>query len=187
MVGPGWGKSGRWSLLEKLFDSNLPGVLDADGINVLSESENKFQKNQVYPDGRWVFTPHPGEFERLSGINKDVFMLSPLSYLKETAEKYGAVIVLKSHVTFIAAPGGDYSIVDGMNPAMGTGGSGDILAGIIAGFLAQGMEPYKSAVSGVVLHQNIGRACFKEKGWFLAEDLLPYISSTLEKGIPDVR
>ncbi|MCK5200691.1 MAG: NAD(P)H-hydrate dehydratase, partial [Spirochaetales bacterium] len=70
---------------------------------------------------------------------------------------------------------------------MGTGGSGDILAGIIAGFLAQGMDPYRSAVMGVGLHQHIGRICFEEKGWFLAEDLLPYISSTIKRGISDVR
>ena len=185
LVGPGWGKSGRGPLLGKLFDSNLPGVLDADGINVLSELENKSQKNPGFPGGRWVFTPHPGEFERLSGVDKDLFMLSPVPYLKKTAVKYGAVMVLKSHVTFIVSPEGDYSIVDGMNPSMGTGGSGDILAGIIAGFLAQGMDSYKSAIMGVVLHQHIGRVCFEEKGWFLAEDLLPYISSTIKKGISD--
>lgn len=187
LAGPGWGRSGRGLLLEKLFDSNIPGVLDADGINVLLEIENKFQKNPGPTDGRWVFTPHPGEFARLSGIDKDVFMLSPIPYLRATAVKYGAVMVLKSHVTFIVTPEGDYSIVDGMNPSLGTGGSGDILAGIIAGFLAQGMGSYRSAVMGVVLHQHIGRVCFEEKGWFLAEDLLPYISSTIKKGISNGR
>ncbi|RLD31837.1 MAG: bifunctional ADP-dependent NAD(P)H-hydrate dehydratase/NAD(P)H-hydrate epimerase, partial [Bacteroidetes bacterium] len=80
---------------------------------------------------------------------------------------------------FIVTPKGDYTVVDGMNPAMGTGGSGDILSGIITGFLAQGIEPYNAAVLGVTLHQNIGKTCFKEKGWFLAEDLLPYISSSI--------
>ena len=187
LAGPGWGRSGRGPLLEKLFGSGLPGVLHADGLNVLPELENEFQNNPGYLGGRWVFTPHPGEFSGISGIDKDIFLLSPLSYLRKAAAKYGAVIVLKSHVTFIVNQDGDYSIVDGMNPAMGTGGSGDILAGIIAGFLAQGMEPYKSAVMGVVLHQNIGRVCFEEKGWFLAEDLLPYISNTIKKGISDVR
>ncbi len=187
LAGPGWGRSDRSILLDKFFDSNIPGVLDADGINLLADLENKFQKNPGYLNGQWVFTPHPGEFERLSGVDKDVFMLSPIPYLKKVAEKYGAVLVLKSHVTFIVTPNGDYSIVDGMNPAMGTGGSGDVLAGIITGFLAQGMDSYKSAVSGVVLHQNIGRVCFKEKGWFLAEDLLPYISSMSKKVIADVQ
>ena len=185
LAGPGWGRSDRGSLLLKLFDSNLPGVLDADGINVFSELENKFQKIPGPPVGRWVFTPHPEEFARLSGVEKDVFMLSPIPYLRKTAVKYGAVMVLKSHVTYIVTPEGEYSIVDGMNPSMGTGGSGDILAGIIAGFLAQGMEPYKSAVTGVVLHQHIGRICFEEKGWFLAEELLPYISSTIKREISD--
>ena len=187
LVGPGWGRSGRGPLLEKLFDSSLPGVLDADGLNVLPELEEKFQQHQGYLGGKWIFTPHPGEFSGISGIDKDVFLISPLPHLRRAAEKYGAVIVLKSHVTFIVTPDGDYSIVDGMNPAIGTGGSGDILAGIIAGLLAQGIKPYESAKMGVILHQIIGRVCFEEKGWFLAEDLLPYISSTIKKGISDGR
>ena len=187
LAGPGWGRAGRGPLLEKLFDSGLPGVLDADGMYILSELEDKIQKKPGYLEGRWVFTPHPGEFSRISDLDKEEFLISPLPYLREAAAKYGAVIVLKSHVTFIVNPYGDYSIVDGMNPAMGTGGSGDILAGIIAGFLAQGMQPYKSAVMGVILHQAVGRTCFEEKGWFLAEDLLPYISSTMKKGISDVQ
>ena len=185
LAGPGWGRCDRGPLLRKLLDSGLPGVLDADGLNVLSDLKDEFQKNPGSPECRWVFTPHPGEFERLSGVDKDVFLLSPVPYLRKAAVEYNAVIVLKSHVNFIVTPGGDYSIVDGMNPAMGTGGSGDILSGIIAGFLAQGLDPYKAAVGGVVLHQNIGRVCFREKGWFLAEDLLPYISSTIKKGVTD--
>ncbi len=181
LAGPGWGRLGRGPLLEKLFDSGLPGVLDADGLYILSELEDKIKKKHGYLGGRWVFTPHPGEFSRISGLDKKEFLISPLPYLREAAAKYGAVIVLKGHVTFIVTPDGDYSIVDGMNPSMSTGGSGDILAGIIAGLLAQGMQPYESAVMGVILHQTVGRVCFEEKGWFLAEDLLPYISSEIKK------
>ncbi len=180
LAGPGWGTIDRVQFLEKLFDSNLPGVLDADGLNILLKMDLKFKSNPGYLKGSWVFTPHPGEYARISGIDKETFLSSPLFYLKKTAAKYGAVIVLKSHVTFIVNPEGDYTVVDGMNPSLGTGGSGDILSGIIAGLLAQGMDSYNAAVLGVTLHQNIGRACFKDKGWFLAEDLLPYISMEIK-------
>jgi len=146
LAGPGWGTEDRSPLLEKLFDSNIPGVLDADGLNLLLKMESQFVDSPGFLRGSWVFTPHPGEFEGLSGIDKETFLSSPLSFLRETSAKYGAVIVLKSHVTFIVTPKGDYTVVDGMNPAMGTGGSGDILSGIIYGFLAQGIEPYNAAV-----------------------------------------
>ncbi len=180
LAGPGWGTNNRSGLLLWLFESKINGVLDADGLRVLSEVDSKFVKTPGLLNGNWVFTPHPGEFEVISGIEKEKFLLSPLPELKKAAVKYGAVIVLKSHVTFIVTPEGRYTVVDGMNASLGTGGSGDILAGIIAGFVAQGMEPYKSAVMAVILHQKIGKVCFREKGWFLAEDLLPYISSELK-------
>ncbi len=180
LAGPGWGITGRVQFLEKLFESNIPGVLDADGLNLLLKMESLFETNPGYLKGSWVFTPHPGEFEGLSGIDKEIFLSSPLSYLRKTAAKYGAVIVLKSHVTFIVNPEGDYTVVDGMNPSLGIGGSGDILSGIIAGLLAQGLDAYNAAILGVTLHQNIGKSCFREKGWFLAEDLLPYISREIK-------
>jgi len=180
LAGPGWGPEDRSGFLEKLFDSNLPGVLDADGLNLLIKMESKFTNNPGYLRGRWVFTPHPGEYARITGIDKEIFLSSPISYLRKTSAKYGVVIILKSHVTFIVNPNGDYTVVDGMNPSLGTGGSGDILSGIIAGLLAQGMETYEAAVLGVNIHQNIGRRCFEEKGWFLAEDLLPYISMEIK-------
>ncbi|MCK5153007.1 MAG: NAD(P)H-hydrate dehydratase [Spirochaetales bacterium] len=180
LAGPGWGTDSRGELLEKFFDSNLPGVLDADGLHLLVNMGPYFDKYPGKLKGRWVFTPHPGEYESISGVDKEKFLSSPLAYLRKTASQYGAVIVLKSHVTFIVTPGGDYTVVDGMNPSLGTGGSGDILSGIIAGFLAQGIEPYNAAVLGVTLHQNIGRSCFNDNGWFLAEDLLPYISREIK-------
>jgi ADP-dependent NAD(P)H-hydrate dehydratase / NAD(P)H-hydrate epimerase len=181
LAGPGWGTNSRTPILKKIFNSKIYGVLDADGFNALNELEFLFVDKPGYLEGRWVFTPHPGEYSLICGIDKNVFLTNPLPYLEETAKKYGAVIVLKSHVTFIVTPDGSYSVVDGMNPSMGTGGTGDILSGIIAGFLAQGMSPYEGALMGVLLHQKIGRICFKEKGWFLAEDLLPYISSEIKK------
>ena len=180
LAGPGWGTENRGLVLKKLFSSNIPGVLDADGLNLLVKMGREFENNPGYLKSRWVFTPHPGEYARISGIDKEIFLASPLPYLRKTAAEYGAIIVLKSHVIFIVNPEGDYTVVDGMNPSLGTGGSGDILSGIIAGLMAQGIESYKAAVLGVTLHQKIGKTCFMKKGWFLAEDLLPYISMEIK-------
>jgi hydroxyethylthiazole kinase-like uncharacterized protein yjeF len=180
LAGPGWGVEDRKLLLTKLFDSNIPGVLDADALNLLVDMKIDVENNPGYLKGKWVFTPHPGEYSRISGIHKNKFLASPLPYLKKTSAEYGAVVVLKGHVTFIVTPEGDYTIVDGMNPSLATGGSGDILSGIIAGFIAQGLTPYDAAVLGVTIHQKIGKICFKENGWFLAEDLLSYISRAVK-------
>jgi len=121
-------------------------------------------------------TPHPLEFARLAKLSRDEVLddpLPPLLYLSKTLQ---AVIVLKSHVTYVASPNGRYWVLDGMTPALGTGGSGDLLAGVIAGFLAGGLAPEAAACAGVLVHNRAGRRGFAELGWFAAEDLLPYIS-----------
>jgi NAD(P)H-hydrate epimerase len=82
-----------------------------------------------------------------------------------------AVIVMKSHVTYIVPPEGRVLIVDGMNAALGTGGSGDVLAGVIAGLLGSGASAVEAAVGGVLLHTEAGRRCRLANGWFLADDL----------------
>jgi NAD(P)H-hydrate repair Nnr-like enzyme with NAD(P)H-hydrate dehydratase domain len=95
------------------------------------------------------------------------------------SRRYRAVCVLKTHVTYIGAPDGHFAVVDGMNPALGTAGSGDVLAGLVAGFMTQGIDEYSSARLGVLLHARIGELAFREKGWFLAEDLLDYVSAEM--------
>jgi len=172
LVGPGWGISAsrrRW--LRALFAAGA-GVLDADGLNLLAEEE--FDGLDLR--GRWILTPHPLEFARLAKLSRDEVLddpLPPLLYLSKTLQ---AVIVLKSHVTYVASPNGRYWVLDGMTPALGTGGSGDLLAGVIAGFLAGGLAPEAAACAGVLVHNRAGRRGFAELGWFAAEDLLPYIS-----------
>jgi NAD(P)H-hydrate epimerase len=89
------------------------------------------------------------------------------------------VVCLKSHVTIIAGPDGRYGVVDGMNPAMGTGGAGDVLAGIIAGFLARGTGAFDAALAGCAVHDALGKHLFAERGFFLAEDLLDSLSDVV--------
>ncbi len=181
LAGPGWGTDSRKDYLLELLRSSLPGVIDADGIRILASLLDSGELKSIESKDNWVLTPHPGEFEQLTGIPRDKIMNDPLSYLLDFSVKYRMLVVLKSHVIYIVSPDGTAAIIDGMNPAMGTGGSGDILAGIIAGFIAQGISPYNAAVNGVLLHQKAGSVCFQEKGWFLAEDLLPYISILIKE------
>lgn len=176
LVGPGWGlgpERGPW--LTRLLGSGLPGVLDADGITLLSGLPSAPRLG-----GRWVLTPHPGEFARLAGVSVEAVLEDPLPRLLEQASCREAVVVLKGHCTFVASPEGRYWILDGMNPALATGGSGDVLAGVIGGLLAGGLPPVDAARLGVFLHARAGELAYRERGYFLAEDLLPYLSQLVK-------
>lgn len=171
LVGPGWGLSGERAIwLARLLELGLPGVLDADGITLLAGQPG------ARLGGRWVLTPHPGEFARLAGVEVAAVLADPLPQLLEMSAKLEAVIVLKGHCSFVASPEGRYWILDGCNPALATGGSGDVLAGIIGGLAAGGLAPLAAARLGVLLHARAGEQAYRERGYFLAEDLLPYLS-----------
>ncbi len=185
-MGSGWGVTPeRERQLRRLAAAEIPGVLDADGITVLGrmlDAGGPDAEGEEMPHfrGRWVLTPHPGEFQRISGADRNELLERPLPHLLEACRRLDAVIVLKGHVTWIGTPDGTVAAVDGMTPALATGGTGDILAGIIAGFLAGGMPPFDAARAGVLLQLRIGKRAFAERGWFSSEDLLPYVS--LEAG-----
>jgi NAD(P)H-hydrate epimerase len=85
-------------------------------------------------------------------------------------------LVLKGHVSYILAPDGRVGIYDGMNPLLGTGGTGDVLAGMITGILAQGVDPFSAATAGVLLLGEAAREAEKTYGYFLSQDLLSSIS-----------
>ena len=180
LVGPGWGldmigKRKEW-LKNILEGTDTRGVLDADGLTVFGRGED------LKPlGGRWIFTPHPGEFSRLTGFSVEEIMEDPMSIVLEYAEKTEVILVLKSHVIYLGFPDGRFRIIDGMNPAMGTGGSGDVLSGIIAGLLTAGAEPENAATAGVCLHQEAGRRARKRFGWFISEDILPLISELTDE------
>lgn len=183
LAGPGWGQEARSSLLQTLLESELPGVIDADGIGVLKELWNEHGSStlQRWSAGRWILTPHPGEFLGLVKdssfeIDKPTLLSNPLAAVVPVARELQMVIVLKSHVVWIISPEGRFAVVDGMNPAMATGGSGDVLAGIIAGILASGLPIFEAACRGASLHQAAGRLAFRTMGWFLAEDLARAVS-----------
>jgi NAD(P)H-hydrate epimerase len=177
LVGPGWGLGPeRLAALDRLLALGLPGVLDADGLALLGKLPGGARGRLA---GRWVLTPHPGEFSRLSGISVTELLDDPLPRAAALAADLEAIVVLKGSVTSISVPDGRCWILDGGNPALATGGSGDVLAGLVAGGIASGLDPLEAAQFGVSLHARLGRIAARRSGWFLAEDLVPLVSAML--------
>jgi hydroxyethylthiazole kinase-like uncharacterized protein yjeF len=180
LVGPGWGTGEqRRAALRWLLGQKLPGVLDADGVTLLAGMR---RDGALSLRGRWVLTPHPGEFARLSGVPARELLADPLPRLLSASAELEAVIVLKGHCTLVAAPDGSYWILDGMNPAMATAGAGDVLSGIIGGVVAAGYPAAEAARLGVLLHHLVGKTLYREQGFFIAEDMVPRISQAVAGG-----
>ena len=144
-------------------------VIDADGLNILSEIENWSER---LPHGRCILTPHPGEMKRLLGV--DELPGNNVQAAQDAARQWGQVVVLKGATTVVADPEGRTATHDGGNAALATAGTGDVLAGAIAGLLAQGLEPFAAAVAGVYVHSVAGQLLRDEMGdaGTLASDLL---------------
>ncbi len=177
-VGPGLGTEEQTQKALKLLiqECSLPLVLDADALNILSMNKTWipfFPKNTI-------LTPHPKEFERLAGSWKNDF--ERLEKQREMAVKYGIYIVLKGAHTGIAFPDGHVYFNSTGNPGMATGGSGDVLTGIITGLLAQGYPPGKAAVLGVYLHGLAGDMAVDEISpeALIAGDLTLYLGKAFD-------
>ena len=129
-------------------DLACPMVIDADGINNLA-ADTSGLKDAAGPR---ILTPHPGEMARLVGLSTPAVQARRLDLARETAAKFGVTLVLKGAQTVVAAPDGRASINSTGNPALASGGTGDVLTGLIGGFLAQGLAPWDAARLGVYLH-----------------------------------
>lgn len=123
-------------------------IIDADGINSLCENKLILREAKKTP----ILTPHPLEFARLAGKSVDEIQSDRINCAKQFAKEYGCIVVLKGASTVIAAPDGRLCINTSGNAGLAKGGSGDVLAGIIASFCAQGISPLDSAAAGVYLH-----------------------------------
>ena len=180
VIGPGWGlneRKQRW--LSAMADSGLPASVDADGLALLRRVADDDGRPSGFLGGRWVLTPHPGEFAAFADAGRSEVPAHPLLHCRRVAERYGAVVLLKGHVTWIVAPDGRHSVVDGMNPAMATGGAGDVLAGLIGALLCAGLSAYQAARAGALLHAVAGARAYRRRGWFLSEDLPAEVSEVL--------
>jgi hydroxyethylthiazole kinase-like uncharacterized protein yjeF len=135
--------------------------------------------------GRAVLTPHAGEMAGMLGMEKDKVLLDPLAAAREAAGRFQAVIVMKGPTTWVVSPAGLAWRHDGGVPGLGTSGSGDVLAGLIAGFLAQGHPPADAAIRGVFVHAAAGTELSSTVGplGFLARELLdviPRVRATID-------
>lgn len=147
-----------------------PVVLDADGLNAFEGQPELLQPLA----GRAVLTPHPGEFQRLSGCDRAALSARRRELLLEHVERTGVVTLLKGHRTLVAAPGGRVHENETGNPGMATGGAGDVLTGVIAALLAAGLPPFEAACLGAWLHGRAGDVVARRTGWapLIATDLL---------------
>jgi ADP-dependent NAD(P)H-hydrate dehydratase / NAD(P)H-hydrate epimerase len=127
----------------------LPLVIDADGLNFLGTEAGQVLKGAVGPR---VLTPHPGEMARLCGSSVAAIAADRVGVSRRLAVATGAVVVLKGARTIIAAPTGELFVNPTADPALGTAGSGDVLTGIITGFLCQGCSALDAARTGVFVH-----------------------------------
>ena len=177
ILGPGMSETRKSeTLVDALIARPRDGmslVLDAAAIGVLT--------NLVDPlcahGGRAVLTPHHGEMAALTGLDAKHIAANDEAVAIEVARKYNAVVALKSSTTVVATPDGTCLRYGGGGVGLATGGSGDVLAGLIGGLIARGATPFAGAAWGVWLHGEAGRACAAAQGpiGFLARELLAEI------------
>jgi NAD(P)H-hydrate epimerase len=172
-IGPGIGTHEKTVKVfgEFLGSVTKPLVIDADALNILSVNP-LLQKN--LPAGS-ILTPHPKEFERLAGTWRDDF--EKLEKLKGLAASLNVVIILKGAYSAVASPEGSVYFNSTGNPGMATGGSGDVLTGMLTGILAQGYEPLETAIAGVYLHGLAGDLASQETGTdgLIASDIINFL------------
>jgi ADP-dependent NAD(P)H-hydrate dehydratase / NAD(P)H-hydrate epimerase len=189
LMGPGLGQSPfiREVILELLEDLRaMPDeqrphlIVDADGLNNLSALERWWT---LLPPGT-VITPHPGEMGRLcNGLKVSGGGIDRLDLARRKAREWQVTLVLKGACTIIAEPGGRVRVNWQANPALATAGTGDVLAGMIAGLLAQKVAPFDAASAAVYLHvaaSELVSAAIGHTG-LLAADLLPQIPRAIAK------
>ena len=181
VIGPGLGRDASTRrLVEDLVPRvAAPLVLDADALNMLSEHRTILPR--LSP--QIVLTPHPAEFGRLAGLETPAVQQDRRGIASRFAKVWNKVVVLKGAGTVIAAPDGRVTLNPIATPALASGGTGDVLAGLIAGLMGQKLPPFEAAVTGVHLHSLAGldlEASLGQAG-VLASDLLPQLPRVMER------
>lgn len=163
-VGPGLGRfPGEAAFLRALWEgAATPLVVDADALNILASAGGL----AAWPrrDAATVLTPHPGEMSRLTGLSTAEVQRDRIGVARRFAAEHGVTLVLKGARTVIAAPDGRVFVNVTGHPGMATGGSGDVLTGIIAGLLAQGLDGVQAAAFGAYLHGLAGEQAAARRG-----------------------
>ncbi len=167
VLGSGLGQS-LWShyLFEQVLTSNVPMVVDADALNWLALEPRHCSS--------WVLTPHPGEAARLLECSIKDIQQDRIQAASALQQRYGGIVVLKGSGTLLCSDESRLMRCDAGNPAMASAGMGDLLSGMIAGFMGQGLTPWEAAQAGVLLHALAGDRSVAKRGprGLLASDLL---------------
>jgi hydroxyethylthiazole kinase-like uncharacterized protein yjeF len=178
-VGPGIGTHPETRDLVRRLAQDLPQpmVIDADGLNNLAGAADTLKDAA----GPRILTPHPGEMARLVGLATPEVQTRRLDLARDTAARFGVTLVLKGAQTVVAAPDGRASLNATGNPALASGGTGDVLTGLIGGFLAQGLTPWDAACLGVYLHGLAADFFVSRRGsrGMIAGDLLDVLPAML--------
>jgi hydroxyethylthiazole kinase-like uncharacterized protein yjeF len=183
LIGPGMQSARAAHALIASLVGRLRGdatlILDAAAIEALRTNDSLL----ATLGGRAVLTPHAGEMASLLGVEKDAVEAAPAELALGAAGTFGAVVVLKGATSWIATPEGALYRYDGGNVGLATSGSGDTLAGIVAGLAARGAPPVHAVAWGVFLHGSAGRALARRMGTlgFLARELLAEIPPLLRR------
>jgi len=166
---------------EKKEENNAklpPMIFDADGLKLLAQIKDWHQKIPAPA----ILTPHPGEMSVLTELSKDEIQENRLAIAAKYAKEWGHVVVLKGAFTVIAAPDGRTTVIPVASPALARAGTGDVLAGLIVGLRAQGVEAYESAVAGAWIHAQAGLYAADDLGTtasVLAGDVLDSVSDVI--------
>ncbi|MBI4857641.1 MAG: NAD(P)H-hydrate dehydratase [Acetobacterium woodii] len=153
LIGPGIGRAKNYSfILEHLLEGSLPVVIDADGIHHLAVVVDSLKESKTPV----VITPHFAEFSKLIDVPREDILKDPIGYGQKFAMEYQVVVVLKGYRTMIFGTNGEIWFNSTGNPGMATGGSGDVLAGMIAGIAGQNVDLFEAARAGVYYHGKAG-------------------------------
>ncbi|MDD3437686.1 MAG: NAD(P)H-hydrate dehydratase [Candidatus Gastranaerophilales bacterium] len=161
-------------VLKFLENFDIPVVIDADGLNILAKIKVRLPKNVI-------LTPHPGEMTRLMGVDIYDILEQPEFWVKKCCEKFNCTTVLKLHKTLVADNSGNFYENNSGNSALSHGGSGDVLTGMISGFLAQGLNLFEASCLAVYLHGKTAEIASEELTEYctLASDLINYIPKAM--------
>ncbi len=176
VIGPGLGRGDRTrQMVEAALDGERSVVIDADGLTSFEAEPERLFQAIAGAGGDAILTPHDGEFARLfSGIDAS----SRLERARAAAKASGAVVLTKGADTIVADPGGRAAIADNAPPELATAGSGDVLAGLIGGLLAQGMPPFEAASAAVWIH---GEAAYAVGAGLISEDIEGHVPTVLAR------
>jgi NAD(P)H-hydrate epimerase len=183
VLGPGLGQEAgtREFVREIVARCPVPLVVDAEGLNALASQPDA--ASHLRRPAATLLTPHPGEMARLIGVTTRLVQEQRLETARAFSTSSGAVVVLKGFRTVVAEPSGRAAVNPTGNPGMATGGSGDVLAGMLGALLARGLDPWIAATAGVFMHGLAGDCAAKRLGeeCLLAGDVIEALPEALRE------